>query len=55
MTGIFILAMTAGLVVLGYMPLPKDKLVARTSQGAGAVLFAVGLGGVIWSLLPQLA
>lgn len=49
------LAMAGGLAILGYLPLPKDKALARSSQGAGAVLFAGGLIGMIWGLLPPMA
>ncbi|WP_158241446.1 hypothetical protein [Novosphingobium sp. TH158] len=55
MTGISFLAMAGGLVVLGLMPLPKDKQLAKASQGAGAALFAGGLLGVLWEIVPAVA
>lgn len=55
MTGIFVLAMAGGLFVLGMMPQPKDRQLARAAQCGGGVLFAIGLIGVAWSLAPPLA
>ncbi|MFM5908242.1 MAG: hypothetical protein ACKOPO_11770 [Novosphingobium sp.] len=55
MTGISFLAMAGGLFVLGLMPLPKDRQVALASQAAGGVLFAGGLLGLFWTMVPALA
>lgn len=43
------LALLGGAALLMFMPLPKDRLKRISSQGLGAVLFAVGLMGVVYA------
>ncbi len=49
MTLLSIMAVLGGAALLIFMPVPKDRLKRISSQGLGAVLFASGLMGVIYT------
>lgn len=55
MTLFSVLAMAGGLAILGLLPLPKNKRAALSSQSAGAALFGIGIVGLIYALMPQVA
>jgi len=55
MTAISILAMIVGAALLIFLPMPRDQLARVASQGLGALLFAVGLVGLVFTLFAQAA
>jgi hypothetical protein len=51
MTFFSIFGMLAGLGILMFLPLSKDRLIRQSSQGLGGVLFSAGLVGFIFTIV----
>jgi len=51
MTTLFVLVIAAGATLLWFLPVSKDRNRRLATQIGGAVLFAIGIGGIVLQLM----